>query len=179
MRFNRSAFRENNYNIRDIATIVKGKHIIIAGLEFTRHSNFTTNSAHSRGEFTFSGTYTGNAWADYLLGLPSLGSRSFPRDEFGYYMTEIEPFVQDNWKVTEHLTLNVGSRYSLFPQPVAMHNVLSSVNPLTNQIVVASDSQGPHPDGRSTGCSICHSFVRRHDRPVFSSRPGQHATPPE
>jgi hypothetical protein len=147
-------FRENNYNLRDVVTIVKGSHIILAGFEFTRHSNFTTNSAHNRGEFTFSGTYTGNAWGDYLLGLPFQGSRSFPRDLFGYYMTEFEPFVQDNWKVTRRLTLNLGLRYSWFPQPSAMHNVLSSVDPIGNRIVVASDSQGRIQTGAQQVASL-------------------------
>jgi len=135
-------FRENNYNFRDVATIVKGPHFVMTGLELTRHSNFTTNAAHNRGEFTFSGTYTGNSWADYLLGLPFQASRSFSRDLFGYYTTEVEPFVQDNWKVTPRLTLNLGLRYSWFPQPTAMHNVLSSVDPIANRMVLASDSQG-------------------------------------
>jgi hypothetical protein len=135
-------FRENNYNLRDLATVVRGRHLIQAGVEYTRHSNFTTNSARNRGEFTFNGTYTGNAWGDYLLGLPYQGARTFPRDLFGYYNNYIEPFIQDSWKLTPRLTLNLGLRYSLFPQPTAMHNVLSSVDPVANQIVVASDSQG-------------------------------------
>src|SRR5262249_6517012 len=117
-------------------------------------SNFTTNSAHNRGEFTFSGVYTGNAWGDYLLGIPFQGARSFPRDLFGYYMTQIEPFVQDSWKVTPRLTLNLGLRYSYFPQPSAMHNVLSSVDPLANRIVVASDSDGHIQTGAQQVASL-------------------------
>lgn len=147
-------FRENNYNLRDLATIIKGAHTIMAGFEFTRHSNFTTNAAHNRGEFTFSGTYTSNSWADYLLGLPFQASRSFPRDLFGYYMTEIEPFVQDNWKLTPRLTLNLGLRYSWFPQPSAMHNVLSSVDPIANRMVLASDSQGRIQPGAQQVASL-------------------------
>jgi hypothetical protein len=76
-------------------------------------------------------------------------------------MTEIEPFVQDNWRITPHLTLNMGLRYSLFPQPTAMHNVLSSVNPLTNQIIVASNSQGQIQTGAQQ--------VAQYVIPLFSS----------
>jgi hypothetical protein len=135
-------FRENNYNVRDLITIVKGKHVIEAGADLTGHSNFTTNSANSRGTFTFNGTYTGNAYADFLTGIPFQGGRSFPRDLFGYYTRQFEPFMQDSWKVTPRLTLNFGVRYSYFFRPWAMHNVLSSVDPAANRIVVASESDG-------------------------------------
>jgi hypothetical protein len=135
-------FIESNYNIHDLVSIVKGKHILQAGVDFTRHSNYTTNSAHARGEFTFSGTYTGNAFADYLLGIPFTGSRTFPRDLFGYADLQFEPFVQDTWKITPHLTVTAGVRYSLFPQPSLLNNTLSSVNATANQIVVATGSNG-------------------------------------
>src|SRR5262249_25920471 len=63
-------FRENNFNLRDLMAITRGKHTIETGIDMTQHANFATNSARSRGNFTFSGAYTGNAYADFLLGIP-------------------------------------------------------------------------------------------------------------
>src|SRR5262249_43561793 len=72
--------RQNHYNYRDFATIIKGEHTLLLGAEYTHHADDNYNAAHNRGEFTFSGAYTGNSWADYLLGIPFQGARSFPRD---------------------------------------------------------------------------------------------------
>ena len=122
---------------------MKGKHVIEAVADLTGHSNFTTNSANSRGTFTFNGTYTGNAYADFLTGIPVPGRGDHSRATCsGYYTRQFEPFVQDSWKVTPRLTLNFGVRYSYFFRPWAMHNVLSSVDPAANRIVVASESDG-------------------------------------
>ncbi len=140
----------NSWTFREVINISKGSHTIVAGMESTRHSNALTSGAHNRGEFTFSGVYTGNAWADYMLGLPFSANRSFPRDWFGYYQRTYEPFVQDTWKVTPRFTLSMGLRYSWFPGNTALHNVLSSVDPIANRIVSASDSQGNFQIGAQT-----------------------------
>jgi hypothetical protein len=124
--WNPGLFRANNYNFRDLITIARGKHVIQAGAEYIRHAGFSSTPSFSRGAFDFYGTYTGNSWADYLLGLPYDGTRSFATDLFGDYMTHFEPFVRDNWKVTPRLTLNLGLRYSLIGQPTALRNTLAA-----------------------------------------------------
>jgi hypothetical protein len=65
------------------------------------------------GTFTFDRSITGNALADFILGRPvSMSivspnfSRDSPGDQYGFY-------IQDDWRVTPELTLNLGLRYEL------------------------------------------------------------------
>ena len=73
-------FRDNKYEILDNLTWIRGAHALKFGAHFRRYDTATTNAARSRGDFTFSGTYTGNSWSDFLLGLPFQGRRTFPRE---------------------------------------------------------------------------------------------------
>src|SRR5262249_3588973 len=109
--------------------------------------------ARSRGDFTFSGTYTGNAWADFLLGLPFQGRRTFPRNLFGIkYLHNEHFFVQEDWKISPRLTLNAGLRYELNHQLRVLNDQNASPDPVLRRIVVASDSQGKITvDGQQVG----------------------------
>jgi hypothetical protein len=110
----------NMYELIDTVAINKGAHNIKFGADLRNYRLTSTNSANSRGAFSFSGTYTGNGYADFLTGYPTSGSRSFPRNLFGLYETRYHFFVEDDWKVTRNLTLNLGLRYELNLQPTAM-----------------------------------------------------------
>ncbi|MGH9668305.1 MAG: hypothetical protein ACRD9L_28120, partial [Bryobacteraceae bacterium] len=107
------------YEIVDSVSITRGAHTIAIGADLRKYDLSSTNSAYSRGSFSFSGTYSGYGFADFLTGYPSGGSRSFPRNFFGEYETRYHFFVQDDWKVSSKLTLNLGLRYELNPQPTA------------------------------------------------------------
>ena len=136
-------FRDNKYEILDNVTWVHGAHGMKFGVHLRRYDTATTNAARSRGDFTFSGTYTGNSWADFLLGLPFQGRRTFPRNLFGIkYLPNQHFYFQDDWKISPRLTLNLGLRYELNHQLLTLNNQNASTDPVLKRIVVASDSQG-------------------------------------
>ena len=146
-------FRDNKYEILDSVTWIRGAHALKFGAHFRRYDTATTNAARSRGDFTFSGTYSGNAWADFLLGLPFQGRRTFPRNLFGIkYLWNEHFFFQDDWKLSPRLTLNLGIRYELNHQLRTLNNQNASTDPVLKQIVVASDSSGKITvDGQQVG----------------------------
>lgn len=136
-------FRDNKYEINDNLSWVRGAHSFKAGILLRKYDTNTTNAAQSRGNFTFNGTYTGNSFSDFLLGIPFQGRRTFPRNAFGIAPMRNEHFfVQDDWKVTPNLTVNLGLRYELNHPPTVLHNQMASTDPVLKQIVVASDSKG-------------------------------------
>ncbi len=110
----------NMFELVDGVSLIRGAHTIKFGTDIRNYRLTSTNSANSRGAFSFTGTYTGNGYADYLTGFPTSGSRSFPRNLFGLYETRYHFYVQDDWKLARNLTLNVGLRYELNLQPTAM-----------------------------------------------------------
>lgn len=63
------------------------------------------------GNFTFTGRYTGNAIADMLLGFPSQSQRLIGPGVSVLKSWQVAAFVQDEWRVTNRLSLNYGLRY--------------------------------------------------------------------
>lgn len=132
----------NQFNLGDVLTLIKGKHTLEIGGDARWFSGFNLNGAHSRGDFTFTGVYTGNGFADFLSGLPYQGGRGFPRNWFGVYEQDQDLYFQDTWKVTPKLTLIGGLRYDLIHPNTSLHYWYASTNLARNYIVVASNRNG-------------------------------------
>ena len=73
---------------------------------------------------------TGMAYASLLIGqIDKASLTQYLQQEFGARFRPISPYVQDNWRVTTKLTLDLGLRYDFFPPIREVHNAGSFYNP--------------------------------------------------
>ncbi len=99
-----SYFREFD----DKVSWIHGKHNIQAGVMFNAESN--GDLAFPPMSWSFSGQYTGNGLADYMIGRPNNFNVTTTIIDHGRSKI-FQPFVQDTFKVTKNLTLDLGLRY--------------------------------------------------------------------
>jgi hypothetical protein len=106
-------------NITDNLSWVKGRHNVKFGFSYIGLSYRRIDCNNCAGSLSFSATATGNptvsgqngiAYAAFLLGLPSGGSFNFGAD-IDYRYKYYAGYVQDDFKVTNKLSLNLGLRY--------------------------------------------------------------------
>ena len=108
---------DESRSISNATSFIKGNHNLKMGVEYNlvRTSRRTIQAAN--GDFTFNGVHSGTGFADFLLDQPQrirLGNipgkanaGTYP--DFEYW--RLHPYLQDEWKVTPNLTLNLGIRW--------------------------------------------------------------------
>ncbi|MDX2269795.1 MAG: TonB-dependent receptor [Bryobacter sp.] len=134
-------FRDQVQQFTNTLTWTRGKHLIKAGLDFRLGStqDFRQN-ANLFGSLTFNNTFTGFQYGDFLLGMPTQVSRAFPTVEFDRAIRTYAAFVQDDWRVTSRLTLNLGVRYLLATPANDKNGRVALFDPATSRIVVPDGS---------------------------------------
>jgi outer membrane receptor protein involved in Fe transport len=107
----------NLYSLRDVFSLNKGNHSIKFGGEVTLNKDIQDVLLNNYGVFTFSSANaSGNAFADFLLGIPSGLTQDAPVTGYTnswYYAA----FVQDDFRVSSKLTLNLGLRWDTQTPP--------------------------------------------------------------
>ena len=134
----------SQYNGKASLSHIHRAHIISTGVEYgDRHAFGGHGSASARGTFGFNGQYTGNGFADYLLGLTNSTNlndalKTFGQDRAPY----IGVYGADTWKIRQNLTLDLGVRYERYLSQHCYLNLCSVWNPDDGKTVVAVDSHG-------------------------------------
>ncbi len=119
----------DNLQLADSLSLIRNRHTLKVGVEY-RRTNLLRNASRSRrGRFDFNGVFTaqqpnvaasrsttGAGLADMLLGWASNGTYGWPNGE-EFIAAYWGFFVQDDWRVTNRLTLNLGLRYELYGLP--------------------------------------------------------------
>lgn len=124
-------YKEHVFDPSDVVTMIRGKHILHFGGELLIYRDDSTAWGNTNaGTMQFSGQYTeqwtvdpatgvaspntnsGLEYADFLLGLANTWNANVS-PEYGARFKSPQMFIQDDYKVTPNLTLNLGVRYQI------------------------------------------------------------------
>jgi hypothetical protein len=138
---------QNVFHFIENVSLIKGRHTIKLGAEWKPEVNFSILQPPTpRGRFSFNGNSTRDAnnrggsgfgFADFALGIPSTASlASFINDTFqqpGYFF-----YAQDDFKVNNRLTFNLGIRYEFISQPKERRDGEANYNIATGALDIAN-----------------------------------------
>ena len=142
----------NVYSLSDTLDWIHGKHEIRTGLVFRAEEMNVRNNAFQDGFVVDVGSQTGDDIADLLLGgmgVFSAHDQTFRGATTGRRWKLFRPFVQDNWRVTNNLTLNLGFAWALATPETEEANRQAEYDVTNLKWYVPAGSPG------LAGCTIC------------------------
>ena len=148
----------NTFGLMANVTKISGSHTIKAGIDI-RQINYIQQDSGNILQFSGAGNFTqkvwnqgdntsGDAYAAFLLGLVG-GSSNYPLYPY-WKQWYVAPFVQDDWKVSRRLTLNLGLRWDFNDPPHEKHNRMNGpfdpkiVNPVAS--LLPASALAAYPD---------------------------------
>ena len=142
-------FATTTIQLNDNLTYTHGRHLIKTGFQMNRYrlNVFYAGNGGELGMLLYNGQYTAAvgassavsnaaAAADFALGLPSLVGHGVPGNGGGWHQRNwlYAGYVQDNWRITNTLTLNLGVRYEAVTPWIDTNNRQVNVNVFTGQL---------------------------------------------
>jgi len=124
--------KADDYQIRDDVSWTKGAHQFKFGGSWAIYKKVQDLFGTTQGAFSFSGkgpSYTGDSFADMLLGLPQNYQELAVQDNGKWNNVSWALWAQDNWRVNKRLTLNLGLRWDGAPHTYEANNRMGNFYP--------------------------------------------------
>jgi len=169
--------KADDYQIRDDISWTHGAHQFKFGGSWAIYKKVQDLFGTTQGAFSFtngSGTYTGNSFGDYLLGLPQNYTELAVQDHGFWNNVSWAAYVQDNWRVNRRLTLNLGLRWDGAPHTYEANDRMGNFYPSlyqagdaatfnTNNTICASAADA--------GCSAASPGLGTSPNPILAGVP--------
>jgi trimeric autotransporter adhesin len=173
-----SAFNRNQTTaISDNTTWIHGRHNVQYGGDFRWQQFNSLSQANPRGGFVFTGQATqnivgvvnnvairdpntGNAFADFLLGVPDTSSLSFGNADKYFRSKMVDAFLNDDWRVGPSLTLNLGVRWDYGSPVTEKYDRLVNLDVAQGFTAIAPVQANANLNGSLTGQKYPDSLVR-------------------
>ncbi len=152
-----SPARDNNYSFIDNFSYVLGKHTLQAGVSILKYNKTQAAFNTTQGNYSFDGSVTGHPIADFLLGTARTYSQSTELFVRTYAFVQTEAYVQDDWRASRKLTLNLGLRMFVVPLTHVEGNLMSSFLPSAYDPAKA-------PGNRRFRCAHYRTVIRSSER---------------
>jgi len=135
--------KADDYQIRDDVSWTKGRHQLRMGGSWALYKKTQDWFKDSEGNYSFNGNFTGNDFADYLLGYAQDYSQDAIKQSGQWNNDSYALYVQDNYRVNNRLTLNLGLRWDGIPHTFEanknMVNFYPSLYNASNKAQLSSD----------------------------------------
>jgi hypothetical protein len=118
-----------DYQVRDDLSWTKGAHQLKMGGSWALYKKVQDLFGNTQGSFTFNNNFTGNDFADFLLGAGSGYNELAVQDSGKWNNVSWAAYVQDNWRVNNRLTLNLGIRWDGVPHTYEANNRMGNFYP--------------------------------------------------
>ncbi len=139
--------RQTHYQFDDNIFWSRGRHQLKFGYHYVRRLVSPFTNTDTRSTLNFNRNFTndpvtntqGSGIATLLTGYSTSGSRGFLITP--YYMTNTEHgmFIQDDWKPTQNLALNLGLRYEIFTPDREIRNRLTNFDLANRRLIYAGE----------------------------------------
>jgi Carboxypeptidase regulatory-like domain len=135
----------NVWTFSDSLDMVRGSHEIRIGGSFRANQLNTVAVGFPNGFWETTGGWTRNPEGDLLTGLTSLAihDQEFGGANTGRRWKLYRPFVEDNWRVSKSLTLNLGLAWALLTPQSEVGNRMADFNPANGEFLIAGQNAGP------------------------------------
>jgi hypothetical protein len=129
------------YQLNEKLTWITGRHAVKFGGQFLRYDTkrFYPGNNGLLGLFTYTSAFTGYAFSDFLLDKLSSKGRGFDGEPWTHLQNRISLYVQDDFKITPSLTLNLGLRWAYTSPLVEKDNRQSNFDLKTGAQTLAKD----------------------------------------
>ena len=147
--------RDNQHvELFDNVTLHRGAHRLKFGAYYFHLQLRPEQPDNARGAFAYTGQFTGNAFADFLLGYPTSAVSGIGRGDENGRTNWLHLYAQDDWQARSNLTFNLGLRYEYNQHMYDADNRLSSIDLAApgGRFVIASDENGAINPERRTSC---------------------------
>jgi len=167
--------KADDYQLRDDISWTKGAHQLKFGFSWALYKKVQDYFADTEGQFNFNGSFTGNDFADFLLGDAQQYEEDAVKSSGHWNNVSLATYVQDNWRVNHRLTLNLGLRWDIAPHTYEANQQSSNFYPnLYNPANAAKfdDSgnicSGPATATTNIGCAAASPGLGTSPNPILA-----------
>jgi hypothetical protein len=148
-------FHDAVIQFSDAVVATRNRHVFHTGFEYWRYrvNSFYSGNSGSLGAILFGGAFTseapispgpgGNGYggADFYMGLPSAYGSGLTCCVWAHRSSTVAGYIQDDWRATNHITLNLGLRYETFTPWVEKNDRQVNFDLLSGQVLAPNCSK--------------------------------------
>jgi hypothetical protein len=158
--------KQIHYQVEDTLSWVTGRHSLKTGYRFILRKPSPFTNTNTRSSIAINRNLTNNPQTNsqgsgigtLLLGYTTGGQRGFLLDVYDYTNSEHSAFVQDDWKLSERITLNLGLRYEIYVPDTEREDRLPNYDPEGMQLVYAGESADRHANKETRWGNLAPRF---------------------